>query len=225
MISIAIDGPSGSGKSTVAKILAKKLGIIHLDTGAIYRAIAYLVLNAGVNPVNQSDIQKLLNNMDLKIVFEAQTQKMFLDGKDITDKIRTNEISALSSKISAYVCVREYVLSAERDIAEKSSVIMDGRDIGTVVLPDADVKFFLTALPEVRAMRRYKQLKNSSNAEPYEEILKSVNQRDFNDIHRKAAPLKCAEDAVVFDNSDYTPSQTVQKLLYIIRGRTKNGTK
>ena len=212
---IAIDGPSGSGKSTVAKMLADRLGFTDVNTGALYRAIAYYLKVNDIDYNNSNDIEKVLDLINIEIEDNSGVKRIILNGSDVSDEIRMEEISLISSKISSYGSVRDHLLKIQRDIASKNNVVMDGRDIGTVVMPDADVKIFLTATPEVRARRRFEQLKDEHT--DFETILKDLNRRDYNDTHRKIAPLKVAKDSIIFDNSNYTVEGTVEYLLKIIR--------
>ncbi len=225
MISIAIDGPSSSGKSTVSKCLAKKLNFLNIDTGALYRAVAYFLIVNKINCENEPSIVKHLSKIKIDIKNKDYDQKIFLNNEDITNKIRSNDISMIASHISAMPSVRSYLLDLQRNLAKNNNVIMDGRDIGTVVLPNADIKIFLTASPEVRAKRRYKQLIRKNENISYEEILNTLNKRDFNDSQRKTAPLKPAHDALIFDNSEYTLNKTVDMLLKIIKERVCIETK
>ena len=217
MITIAIDGPSGSGKSTISKIIAKKMGFINVDTGALYRTIAYFFLENKINYKEKSEVLKNLNNISVSLKNENFSQTIFLNGVDVTQKIRTNEISMLSSEISVIPEVRQFLLKLQRDIAEKNNIVIDGRDIGTVVLPNADVKIFLTADPKVRAKRRYNQLISKGQSTTFDEILELINKRDYNDIHRKISPLKKANDAILVDNSNLNQQDTVYKLIEIIK--------
>lgn len=217
MITIAIDGPSGSGKSTISKIIAKKIGFINVDTGALYRTIAYFFLENKINYKEKSEVLKNLNNISVSLKNENFSQTIFLNGVDVTQKIRTNEISMLSSEISVIPEVRQFLLKLQRDIAEKNNIVIDGRDIGTVVLPNADVKIFLTADPKVRAKRRYNQLISKGQSTTFDEILELINKRDYNDIHRKISPLKKANDAILVDNSNLNQQDTVYKLIEIIK--------
>lgn len=219
MISIAIDGPSGSGKSTISKCLAKKFGFISLDTGALYRAIAYFLKSKKVDYTDENLVAENLKNMNISLKYLNSAQKVFLDDIDITDKIRSEDISMVSSQISSMRCVREYLLKIQRDMADKNNIIVDGRDIGTVILPNATVKIFLTASPEIRAQRRYDQLLVSGEKSDYNDVLCDVMKRDFNDTHRKISPLKQAEDAILFDSSGYTFEETVDRLFKIIKER------
>lgn len=217
MITIAIDGPSGSGKSTISKIIAKKIGFINVDTGALYRTIAYFFLENKINYKEKSEVLKNLNNISVSLKNENFSQTIFLNGVDVTQKIRTNEISMVSSEISVIPEVRQFLLKLQRDIAEKNNIVIDGRDIGTVVIPNADVKIFLTADPKVRAKRRYNQLISKGQSTTFDEILELINKRDYNDIHRKISPLKKADDAILVDNSNLNQKNTVDKLIEIIK--------
>ena len=217
MITIAIDGPSGSGKSTISKIIAKKMGFINVDTGALYRTIAYFFLENKINYKEKSEVLKNLNNISVSLKNENFSQTIFLNGVDVTQKIRTNEISMVSSEISVIPEVRQFLLKLQRDIAKENNVVIDGRDIGTVVLPNADVKIFLTADPKVRAKRRYNQLISKGQSTTFDEILELINKRDYNDIHRKISPLKKADDAILVDNSNLNQQDTVYKLIEIIK--------
>lgn len=219
MISIAIDGPSSSGKSTISKCLAQKLGFLNVDTGALYRAIAYFLWVNRINYKDESSVKNCLDKIKINIKNSNYTQLIFLNNEDVTDKIRSNDISMISSYVSAMPDVRKYLLELQRDLAKNNSVIMDGRDIGTVILPDADVKIFLTASPEVRARRRYAQLSEKKEKISYQEILNTINKRDFDDSHRETAPLKPAADAIIFDNSEYNLNKTIDMLLKIIKER------
>ena len=216
--SIAIDGPGGAGKSSLAKAVAKKLSILHVDTGAIYRTIGYAAFARGLNAKDESQIAPLLKTIRIDMAFdEAGRQKMLLDGKDVSREIRLPEISMYASNVSALPCVRAYLLEMQRDIARKRSVIMDGRDIGTVVLPKADVKIFLTASAEVRAKRRFDELQQKGDKTPYAQILAETKQRDKQDSERAIAPLKQAADAVLLDTSGDTVEQSVNAILDIVR--------
>ena len=188
---IAIDGPSGSGKSSVAKAVAKRLGLLHLDTGGMYRTLGYKVIKDGLNLEN---IEEVLKNLDLKIV----NKKFFLDGEDVSEKIRSNEVSKIASKVSSIKSVREYMVNLQREISSNNDVILDGRDIGTVVFPNAEVKIYLTASPEVRANRRY--LEDGSLS--YEKILEDILKRDYDDSHREHSPLKVADGAKIIDTDN-----------------------
>lgn len=220
MINIAIDGPSGAGKSTVAKALAKKLGYIYVDTGALYRAIGLYVRRAGVLPENSAGVIALLPEIDVRLAYENGEQKVLLAGEDVGSLIRTNEISAYASKVSAIPEVRTFLLELQRDMARKNNVIMDGRDIGTVILPDADVKIFMTASPEARIRRRYEELLASGQSVTLEEVAAAVRERDKNDSTRKVAPAVPAADAVFVDNSG-TFDETLANVISIIEEKIK----
>lgn len=216
--SIAIDGPGGAGKSSLAKAVAKKLSILHVDTGAIYRTIGYAAFARGLNAKDESQIAPLLKTIRIDMAFdEAGRQKMLLDGKDVSREIRLPEISMYASNVSALPCVRAYLLEMQRDIARKRSVIMDGRDIGTVVLPDADLKIYLTASAEERARRRCLELSERGTPEPYEAVLREINERDEQDMHRAIAPLREAADAVRIDTSALNFDESEQALLKLIQ--------
>lgn len=216
--SIAIDGPGGAGKSSLAKAVAKKLSILHVDTGAIYRTIGYAAFARGLNAKDESQIAPLLKTIRIDMAFdEAGRQKMLLDGKDVSREIRLPEISMYASNVSALPCVRAYLLEMQRGIARKRSVIMDGRDIGTVVLPDADLKIYLTASAEERARRRCLELSERGTPEPYEAVLREINERDEQDMHRAIAPLREAADAVRLDTSALNFDESEQALLKLIQ--------
>lgn len=225
MISIAIDGPSGSGKSSISKCLAKKLGFVHVDTGALYRTIAYYLCKNNVDYSNSEKVCENLKDIDIKVKFSNNNQNVFLNGVNVTDKIRSADISIASSRISSMSLVRKFLLDLQKDIAKENNVIMDGRDIATVVLPNSEVKIFLTASPEVRAKRRYNQMVADDPEINFSDVLKNINERDFNDTHREISPLKISDDAVVFDNSDLTFDQTVNSILKIIKERINFETK
>lgn len=216
--SIAIDGPGGAGKSSLAKAVAKKLSILHVDTGAIYRTIGYAAFARGLNAKDESQIAPLLKTIRIDMAFdEAGRQKMLLDGKDVSREIRLPDISMYASNVSALPCVRAYLLEMQRGIARKRSVIMDGRDIGTVVLPDADLKIYLTASAEERARRRCLELSERGTPEPYEAVLREINERDEQDMHRAIAPLREAADAIRLDTSALNFDESEQALLKLIQ--------
>ena len=214
---VAVDGPSGAGKSTLAKAIAAKLGILYVDTGAIYRTIGYAVKRRGIEPRDEAAVRAILPELEIGMRYEADgEQHMLLNGQDVTREIRLPEISMYASAVSALPAVRAFLLEMQRDLARKHSVIMDGRDIGTVVLPDATVKIFLTATPEARATRRWKEYQAKGIDTPYEEVLADVKQRDYQDTHRAAAPLKQAEDAVLLDTSELDFEQSLDAMKQII---------
>lgn len=222
MISIAIDGPAGAGKSTIAKAVAKQLEYIYADTGALYRSIALNAINSGTNTDDEAEINELLSNTKVEIKFIDGEQRVFLNSQDVSDKIRTTEVSMMASKVSAIAAVRDFLLELQRGLARENNVIMDGRDIGTVVLPQAQVKIFLTASAQCRAKRRYKDYLAAGNTqESYEQILADIQQRDYNDSHRAVAPLKPAEDSVIVDTSDDTLEQSVEKITAVVNSKIK----
>ena len=221
IIRVAIDGPSGAGKSTLARSTAARLNFLYVDTGAIYRTIGCAVRRRGIDPGDQARVVAELPQLDIRLSYGADgLQHMELNGQDVTDEIRLPEMSRYASQVSAYPEVRAYLLEMQRQLAERDSVIMDGRDIGTVVLPDAEVKVFLTASAEERARRRMLELEQRGTPEPYESILRSIRERDWNDTHRAAAPLRQAEDAVLLDTTELDFAQSEEALLRIIRERT-----
>lgn len=202
-ISIAIDGPAGAGKSTIAKRLAKELGYYYVDTGAIYRTVAYFFDTWGVSPKDIDGINRYIDELNVDIYYDEDgTQRMLMNNIDVTDDIRTQDISQKASLISAHGVVREMLLDMQREIARDNDVIMDGRDIGTVVLPKATVKIFLTASPEIRAQRRTDELLAKGQKADYKKILEQIKQRDYQDTHREIAPLKMARDSIKLDTSD-----------------------
>jgi len=218
--SIAIDGPSGAGKSTLAKMTAKKLGIIYVDTGALYRTIALFALRAGIDTTNETAVSALLSKIALEMKYDDNgMQRMLLCGDDVTDEIRTPEVSMGASNVSALPPVREYLLQMQRDMAVKYDVIMDGRDIGTVVLPNAGVKIFLSAAPEVRARRRYDELIAAGREVTFEDVLSDLIKRDTNDSSRKNSPLKPAEGAVKLDTTEIGLDESFGRVLAIIDER------
>ncbi len=221
MIRIAIDGPGGAGKSSVAKAIAKKLGIIYVDTGALYRSIGLHMLKHGIEIANTDAVVSELNNFTLELKFLDGRQTILLDGEDVGDTIRTPEVSMAASAVSAIPKVREYLLDMQRDTARKNSVIMDGRDIGTVILPNAEVKIFLTASPEARAKRRYDELIAKGADVTYEKVFFEMVERDRNDSTREIAPCKQADDALLLDNSDLTAEQTVDAVIAIIKKKQR----
>ena len=220
--SIAIDGPAGAGKSTIAKRLAKELGYYYVDTGAIYRTIGCYVKEKGVDPRDNDAVIALLPEIHVEMRYaDDGLQHMFLNGRDVTTEIRQNEISRYASDVSAIPEVRTHLLEMQRQFARESSVIMDGRDIGTVVLPDAEVKVFLTAPLEERARRRFVELEQRGTPRAYEDVLREMEQRDYNDSHRAAAPLRQAEDAVLLDTGDLNFEESLDALIAIIRKKVE----
>ena len=214
--SIAIDGPAGAGKSTIAKRLAKELGYYYVDTGAIYRTVAYFLDLWGVSPKDIDNVNRYIDELTVGIEYDEDgLQHMIMNGMDVTGEIRTQDISQKASLVSAHPCVREMLLDMQRDVAKAHNVIMDGRDIGTVVLPKADVKIFLTADPEVRAKRRYDELIAKGQKANLETILKEIKQRDYQDTHREIAPLKMARDSIKVDTSNMDIEQVVAEIMAI----------
>ena len=215
--SIAIDGPAGAGKSTIAKRLAKELGYQYVDTGAIYRTVAYFLDLWGVSPKDIDGVSRYIDELTINIEYDEDgVQHMIMNGMDVTDEIRTQDISQKASLVSAHAIVRDMLLDMQRDVAKQYNVIMDGRDIGTVVLPKADVKIFLTASAEVRARRRTDELTAKGQKADYEKILKEIQQRDYQDTHREVAPLKMCRDSVKLDTSDMDIEQVIAEMKAII---------
>lgn len=221
-INIAIDGPSGAGKSSLAKEVAKKMGITYVDTGALYRSLGYFALKNDISFDKASDIVDYLDKIKLDLVYENGVQKVILNNEDVSAFIRTPEISMYASAVSAIPEVRSFLLGTQRHIASERSVIMDGRDIATVVLPNADVKIFLTADPKKRALRRYEELKLKNPDIKFEDVYSDMTLRDMNDSTRKVAPAIKADDAILLDNSDLSPDETVTAVLEIIKDRAEN---
>ena len=219
MYSIAIDGPSGSGKSSLAKLLAKELGYIHVDTGAIYRTIGLYARKNDIDPHDEKTLSEHFDNIHIKVDWIDGNQHIFLDDDDVSTEIRTPEISMYASNVSALPKVREFLLEMQRDFARKKDVIMDGRDIGTVVLPNADVKIFLKADDEKRAMRRYLELKEKGQDVEYEKVYEELILRDKNDSTRKTAPCVPAQDSVILDNSDINLEEKLEKALEIVNAK------
>ncbi len=215
--SIAIDGPAGAGKSTIAKALAKELGFCYVDTGAIYRTVAYFLDLLGVSPKHADGVERYLDELTIGIEYDEEgKQHMIMNGMDVSGEIRTQDISQRASLVSAHPVVREVLLDMQRDVARKNNVIMDGRDIGTVVLPKADVKIFLTASVEVRAKRRYDELIEKGQKAELSQIQKEIEQRDYQDTHRPIAPLKMAKDSVKLDTSDLDIAGVLAEMKRII---------
>lgn len=212
MINIAIDGPAGAGKSTVAKAVAKKLGFIYVDTGALYRSIGVNALRHNVATDDRDGVVSLLPDIELELKYIDGNQRVFLNGEDVSEEIRLPEASMAASNVSAIPEVRAFLIDLQRNMAKKNNVVMDGRDIGTVILPDAQFKFFLTASAEVRADRRFKELKEKGITVDYDELLKEIIQRDYNDSHRETAPLKQAEDAILVDSSNLTLEESISAI-------------
>ncbi len=220
--SVAIDGPAGAGKSTIAKALAKELGFHYVDTGAIYRTLGYFFNLIGIPPKDIDGITKYIDECVIEIEWDDDgSQHMFLNEIDVSEDIRTPEISKIASTVSAHKLVRDTLLDMQREVAKKHNVIMDGRDIGSVVLPKADVKFFLTASPEVRAQRRFDELKAKGSKDTFEKVLKEVNDRDHADMTRAVAPLKQTKSHILVDTSDMTIDQVIAHMGAIVREKCK----
>lgn len=213
---IAIDGPAGAGKSTIAKILAKELELIYVDTGALYRTIGYYVTGLGIDTADSDAVVAALDGLKVELRYVDGVQRVFANGEDVSDLIRTPAMSMAASAVSAIPAVRAYLLDTQRGIAATHSVVMDGRDIGTVILPDAKIKIFLTASAESRAKRRFDELQAKGDPATYEEVLADMIKRDYDDSHRAIAPLKQAEDAIPVDTSGETLEQSVAKMKEIV---------
>lgn len=221
-ISVAIDGPSGAGKSTVARAAAARLGYVYVDTGAMYRAIGLAVCRRGISGEDTDGIAAALPEIDIRLAYQGGAQHVLLNGEDVSDAIRTPEIAYYASKVSAVPAVRQFLLETQRDMAKKGNILMDGRDIGTVILPHAPVKIFLTASAETRAERRYLELIEKGQQVTREGVLHDVVERDRQDMTRAVAPLKQAADAVLLDTSDMTLEQSIEAVLQIIRNKTED---
>ena len=220
-IAIAIDGPAGAGKSTIARRIAAELGCYYVDTGAIYRTVAYFMDLLGISPKDTDGVERYIDELTINIEYDENgLQHMIMNGMDVTGDIRTQDISQKASLISAQRVVREVLLDMQREVARQHNVVMDGRDIGTVVLPDADVKIFLTASAEVRAKRRTDELIAKGQKADFNRILQEIQQRDYQDTHRAIAPLKMARDSVKVDTSNLTIDQVVQTIRDIVKGKT-----
>ena len=220
MIQIAIDGPGGAGKSTISKAVAAKLGIVYVDTGALYRTIGYYVRQKDLNPRDKDAVGAILPEISIEVAYVDGAQHVFLNGEDLGDKIRTPEMSMYASAVSAIPSVRAFLLETQKEIARKNSVIMDGRDIGTVILPNADCKIFLTASAECRAKRRYQELLAKGQNVTLEDVLREMNERDTQDSTREIAPAQAAPDAIVLDNSDLTFEESVEAVIDLVREKT-----
>jgi cytidylate kinase len=217
MLAIAIDGPAGAGKSTIARRAAKQLGFIYVDTGALYRAIGLFMLKHGIETTDAPSVCSLLKDVEISLTFQNGEQRVILCDEDVSDKIRTAEVSMAASNVSAIPQVREFLFALQRNLAKTNNVIMDGRDIGTVVLPDAQVKIFLTASPEERAKRRYEEMIQKGQKVEYDAVLSDLRTRDYNDSHRAVAPLVPAENALIVDTTGNTLEQSVEQLVRIIK--------
>lgn len=218
-LTIAIDGPAGAGKSSVAKVLAARLHYLYIDTGAMYRAFTWALLQKNAAPDDEKAVQELLDTLDIRLEPLADLCRVFVNDTEVTDAIRTQAVSSHVSAVAALPAVREKLVELQRKMAAGGGVILDGRDIGTVVLPKADLKVFLTASVESRARRRYLEMQEKGSSETYADIAKSIQQRDDMDTHRAVSPLKKAADAIVVDNSDLDLQQTADAILALIKGR------
>lgn len=220
MIAVAIDGPAGAGKSTIAKAAAASLGYIYIDTGALYRAVALACIRNKVDISNSEEVEKQLPDLDVRLIFFNGEQIILLNDENVTEEIRSENVSMAASRVSAIPAVRDYLLELQRSFAKRDNVVMDGRDIGTVVLPNAQVKIFLTASPERRAARRVLQLQEKGIEADFDKILFDIVQRDYNDSNRKTAPLKAADDAITVDTSDMTLEQSIETIINVIKENT-----
>lgn len=219
MIAVAIDGPAGAGKSTIARKVSEEIGFIYVDTGALYRTIGYYAILHNIDPEDKDKVSACLDNIKITLKFNQGKQCVFIGDIDVSDKIRTPEISMAASAVSAIPSVRKFLLDLQKNLALENNVIMDGRDIGTVVLPNADIKIFLTASSEERAKRRYADLKIKDKDIKFQDVLNDIKQRDFNDINREIAPLKPADDAIIVDTTGESLEQSVSRLSSLIRER------
>ncbi len=224
-ISVAIDGPSGAGKSTVARAAAARLGYVYVDTGAMYRAIGLAVCRRGISGEDAAGIAAALPEIEIRLAYQDGAQRVMLNDEDVSDAIRTPEIAHYASKVSAVPEVRQFLLDVQRDMAKKGNILMDGRDIGTVILPDAPVKIFLTASAETRAERRYLELAEKGQQVTRESVLHDIVERDRQDMTRAVAPLRQAEDAVLLDTSEMTLEESIDAVLQIIRKKIEDQTK
>jgi len=213
---IAIDGPAGAGKSTIAKILAKELELIYVDTGALYRTVGYHVTEQGIDLADTEAVAASLTGAKVELTYQNGEQRVLLNGEDVSGEIRTPAISMAASRVSAIPAVRAFLLQTQRDIAAANSVVMDGRDIGTTILPDAKVKIFLTASPESRATRRFAELQEKGDPATYDEVLADMIKRDYDDSHREISPLRQAEDAILVDTSGDTLEQSVARIKAVV---------
>lgn len=224
-IKIAIDGPSGAGKSSLAKGLATKLGLVYFDTGALYRAVALYALRANADPTSQETLTEMLNNINLEIRYVRGSQHILMNSEDVNSLIRTPEVSMMASKVSSAPLVRRYLLNIQREMAIKGNVVMDGRDIGTVIMPDADIKFFLAPKFDARIQRRYEELQQRGEKISYDDLAKQMEKRDKDDESRDISPAVPADDAIFIDNSEYTPEQTLDEALNIVQKKLDNKLK
>ena len=218
-LNIAIDGPAGAGKSTIAKMVSKKLNCIYVDTGAMYRAVALFFIKNGIASDDEKRIAKEIENIHVDIQFEVGEQRVLLNGKDVTEEIRAERVGKWASEISKYTVVREYLVKMQREVAAKQDVVMDGRDIGTVVLPQANVKIYLTASSKIRAMRRYNELTQKGVFCDIHDIEQGIMERDAQDMNREISPLRQAKDAILIDSSNMTIDEVVEKIVSLARVR------
>ena len=219
MTKIAVDGPAGAGKSTISKKVAKELGFVYIDTGAMYRTVGLKAVRCGIDTKDEDAVSSILPSLDIDIRHEGVEQHIFLDGENVSDKIRTPEISMAASNVSAIPAVRVALVDVQRKLAENNDVVMDGRDIGTFVLPDAEIKIFLTASVDARAKRRYDELISKGEDVSFDDVKKEMEIRDYNDSHRAVSPLKIADGATVIDTSDLTLEESIQKVTEFVRGK------
>ena len=219
IVNIAIDGPAGAGKSTIAKTASKELGFIYVDTGALYRTVGLNALRLGKDTKSADEVVPTLEGLDVSLRFVDGEQRVFLGEEDVSAAIRQNEVSMAASNVSAIPKVREFLFDLQRDIAKKNNCIMDGRDIGTVVLPDAQIKIYLTASAEARADRRFKELTEKGQVVEYDVILKEIKERDYQDMNREIAPLKQADDAVLVDTTELTLEESIDCMIKVIKER------
>lgn len=217
ILKIALDGPSGSGKSTIAKALSKKLDILYLDTGAMYRAVALKALKLNIDTFDEKGVEGFIDNIDLQIEYQGGKQLTFLDGENVSERIREPQVSMAASNISSLKCVRIKMVEMQREIASKTSCVLDGRDIGSFVLPNADYKFFITASVDIRTKRRYDELSLKGFSVDYDALKKEIEQRDYNDSHREFSPLVKADDAIVIDTSNMTVEQVLDAVMSHIK--------
>ena len=221
VINVAIDGPAGAGKSSVAKAASAELGYIYVDTGALYRAVGVNALRKGIDTKDKEKVTATLNSITVELKFVNGEQQVFLNGENVSSEIRTPDASMAASNVSAIPAVREFLFDLQRDIAKNNNCIMDGRDIGTVVLPNAQVKIFLTAAPEKRAKRRYDELIAKGSKVEYNDVLEDLIQRDYNDSHREVAPLKPADDSVIIDTTDFTLEESINSVVNTVKETVK----
>ncbi len=219
---IAIDGPAGAGKSTVAKAISKELGYIYIDTGAMYRAFGLYLLNNNINVNNEDEISKVIDKVNISIEFVNGEQRIYLNDVDVSDKIRTPEVGDAASSCSVHNCVRKKLVAMQQELASKSSVVMDGRDIGSVVLPNANLKIYLTASVLIRAKRRLEDYKQKGINKDLDELVKEIEERDYRDTHRDNSPLIKVSDAILIDSSDMTVDEVIDKIIYYADGGTNN---